>query len=163
MAGVNNITRSVAPKSIFEDAQALLTSSVSFNQGDLLVLDTTNHVLKKPAAEAEGSTFLGVAIVSIVNGKIVSPYNTDVVASQAVQAIPGPKFGVIAKLVLKTGDSINPGDLVYLDPGTGTTGVTVTGTKAIGIYQGKALASVAAGTQIEVLVGARAGGDILKF
>ncbi len=119
--------------------------------------------MKKPAAETEGSTFLGVARVSIVLGKIASPYNTDVVASQAIQDIPGPVYGVIAKCVLKTGDSVNPGDDIYLDPGTGTRGVTVTGTKSIGLYQGPAIAGAAAGTEIPVLIGCRAKNDSLKF
>ena len=161
MAGVNNITRMVAPKSIFESAINVISSSVSFNQGDLLVFDDTNNVLKKPAAETEGATFLGVARVTIVNGKLASPYNTDVVASQSISDIPGPQYGVVAKLVLKTGDSIAPGDKVYLDPATGTTGVTVTaGTKPIGIYQGKTLSSVAAGTLIEVLIGCQITGAL---
>lgn len=163
MAGVNNITRSVAPKSVFESALNVISSSVSFNQGDLLVFDDTNNVLKKPALETEGNTFLGVAPVTVVSGKIASPYNTDVVASQAVQDVAGPKFGVVAKLTLKTGITIAPGDLIYLDPATGTDGVTNTGTKAIGVYQGAAITTSAAGTKVEVLLGARFPEDTLKF
>ncbi|HCW07033.1 MAG TPA: hypothetical protein DGG95_06675 [Cytophagales bacterium] len=163
MAGVNNITRSIAPKSVFESALSVISSAVSFNQGDLLVFDDTNNLLKKPAAETEGNTFLGVAPVTVVSGKIASPYNTDVVASQAVQDVQGPKFGVVAKLTLKTGITINPGDLIYLDPGTGTDGVTNTGTKAIGVYQGSAITTSAAGTKVEVLLGSRFPEDVLKF
>lgn len=163
MPGVNTIVRSVAPKSLFESARAVITAAVSFNQGDLLVFDDTNNRLKVPAAEAEGSTFLGVARVTIVNGKLASPYSTDVQASQAIQDIPGPVYGVVAKCVLKTGDTIAPGDSVFLDPATGTRGVTVTGTKAIGVYQGKAIAGAAAGTEIEVLIGCRHNNDVLKY
>jgi hypothetical protein len=163
MAGVNNIVRTVTPGSIFEEASAVISSSVSFNQGDLLVFDDTNNVLKKPAAEAEGATFLGVARCSIASGKLVSPYNTDVVASQAASAIPGPQYGVICKLTLKTSSSLNPGDLVYLDPATGTDGIAVTGTKAIGIYQGPALTGSAAGLKVEVLLGHRHPADALRF
>lgn len=160
MAGVNNITRMVAPKSIFESAINVISSAISFNQGDLLYFDDTNNLIKKPAAETDGATFLGVARVTVVSGKLASPYNTDVVASQAISDIPGPQYGVIAKLTLKTGDSISPGDKVYLDPATGTTGVTVSGTKPIGIYQGKALTGVAAGTLIEVLIGCQITGAL---
>jgi len=159
----NNIVRSVAPKSLFESAKSVITSSTTIKQGALVVFDDTNNVLKNPAAEAEGSTFLGVMVVSIVNGKLASPYNTDVVASQSIQDIPGPKYGVIAKLTLKTGDSLNPGDDVFLDPATGVDGVTATGTKSIGLYQGPAISAAAAGTQVLVLVGCRAKNDSLKF
>lgn len=162
--GINNIVRSVAPKSIFEDASKVVTTQ-TWAQGDLLVFDDTNNVIKKAAAEAEGSTFLGVAVVSISSGKLIGAYPglTDVDAAMSAGAIPGPKYGVIAKLTLKTGDSINPGDRVYLDPATGGDGITVTGTKEIGVYQGGALTSVAAGTKVEVLLGARFPLDVLKF
>lgn len=163
MGGKNTIVRSVAPKSIFESAKAVISSSVSFDQGDLLVYDATNKVLKKPAAETEGATFLGVARASIVNGKLASPYNTDVVASQAIQDVPGPQYGVVAMCVLKAASTIAPGDSVYLDPGTGTRGVAVTGTKAIGTYQGPAITGSAAGVEIPVLIGARYPLDTLKF
>ena len=162
MAGVNNIVRSEARKSIFPSAVDIINSTVSFNQGDLLYFDDATNLMKKPTAEANGATFLGVATETIVSGKLVKPYSTDVDASAAISDVPGAVYGVVAKLVLKTGDAINPGDLVYLDPATGSRGVAVAGTKAIGIYQGKALTAVA-GQEIEVMVGARMGGDVLKF
>ena len=154
MAGVNTITRSVAPMSVFESAKNLISSSISFNQGDLLYLDTTNHLLKVFAAETDSANFMGVAVVTVVNGKIASPYNTDVVASQSVQDVAGPLVGVIAKCVLKTGDSLNPGQLVGLYPAAGTRGVssTVT-TNAIGVYQGPVIATAAAGTEVEIYIG----------
>ena len=162
--GKNTIVRSVAPKSIFESAKDVISASVSFNQGDLLVFDDSANVLKVPAAEAEGLTFLGVARCDIVLGKLRTPYSgTAVDAAAAASDIPGPVYGVVAKCVIKTGDSINPGDLVYLDPATGTRGVTVTGTKAIGIYQGPAVVTAAAALEIEVLIGARHPADSLKF
>lgn len=163
--GVNKITRSVAPKSVFESAQAVITSAVSFNQGDLLILNTSSHILAKPAAEADGLTFLGIARVSIASGVLVNPITgtVDADVSSAIADIPGPQYGVVAKLVIKTSDSISPGQLVYLDPATGTRGVTVTGTKAIGVMQGAAVTSAAAGTEIEVLLGARYPSDVLTF
>lgn len=163
MGGKNTIVRSVAPKSIFESALNVINNVVDIDQGDLVVFDDTNNVLKIPAAETEGNTFLGVMPVTIVDGKIASPYNTDVVASQGLHDIPGPQYGVVALCVLKTGITINPGDPIFLDPATGKRGVTNTGTKQIGIYQGKAVIGSAAGLEIPVLIGSRHPGDTLKF
>ncbi len=160
MAGVNNIVKYNAPKAVFEDAKNGLSSAVSWNQGDLLYFDDTNNLIKKPTAETDGATFLGVARCTIVSGKVASPYNTDVVASQPIAEVPGPLFGVTANLVIKTGDSIAFGDFVYLDPATGSTGVTVTGTKKIGIYQGPAITGAAAGTLIPVLLGTQINGAL---
>jgi hypothetical protein len=153
----NNIVKEVNKKSLFDDASALLSAAISFDVGQHLFLDTTNHLIKPVAAEADSATYLGVATCKVVSGKLVSPYNTDVVASQAVGAASGPVYGVIASLTLKTGDSLSPGQVVGLDPATGIDGVqaTVT-TKAIGVYQGKAISSAVAGTKILVLVGCQA-------
>lgn len=165
MAAKNTIVREVSRKSLFASAINVISSSVSFVQGDLLVFDDTNNVLKLPAAEAEGSTFLGVATVSIASGKLIGPYSgiPDAVSTSAINDIPGPAYGVIAKCVAKTGIALAPGDSIYLDPATGTRGVTNTGTKAIGIYQGATVASAAAGQEIEVLLGCRHNGDALKY
>lgn len=162
MAGKNTAYRGT-PKSIFNDAKAVVTSAVSINQGDFVVFNDTSNILALPAAEAEGSTFLGVMPVTIVNGHMKDVYVTDVDASVAITSIPGPTYGMEFKVILKTGVSISPGDLVYLDPATGTRGVTNTGTKAIGIYQGAAVASAPAGTEIICLIGARHPADALKF
>lgn len=161
MAGKNTIVRTLAPVSVFDSAKNLISSAISFNQGDLLFLDTTNHLLKVAAAETDSANFMGVARVTVVNGKIASPYNTDVVASQAVQDVPGPIVGVVAKCVLKTGDSLAPGQLVGLYPTAGTNGVssTVT-TNAIGVYQGPAIATAAAGTEVEIFIGSALIGGV---
>lgn len=150
----NNIVRSVMPYSKFESARNVVSSTFTCNQGDLIAFDTTNHVLKVVASEITDSpNFLGVSPVKIVNGKIASPYNTDVVASQAVQDLKGPVAGVVALLILKTADALNPGQKVYLDPASGAQNVTATaGTSPIGIYQGPAIASAVAGQQIEVYI-----------
>lgn len=164
MAAKNRITRSIAPKSIFESAISVISSSVSFDQGDLLVFDATNKVLKKPAAETEGNTFLGIAKVSISSGKLVSPYQgTAVDAAAAISDIPGPAYGVIAKLIAKTGDAFTAGQEVYLDPVSGSQNVQAAGTKAIGIYVGPAIASATAGQEIEVHLGCRYPEDAIKF
>ncbi len=165
MPAKNTIVREVSRKSLFESAINVISSAVSFNQGDLLVFNDTSNLIAVPAAEAEGSTFLGVATVSIVSGKLVNPYTgiPDAVSTSAISDVPGPAYGVIAKCVAKTGIALAPGDAIYLDPATGTRGVTNTGTKIIGIYQGPTVASAAAGQEIEVLLGCRHNGDTLKY
>ena len=158
---INNIVKSNDRYSVFDDIQALLDTTVSFNQGDLLILDTTNHLVIKPTAETDGATFLGVAVETVVNGKLKKPYVTDVDAAAAISPVPGPVAGVEVKLVLKTGSSIAPGAAVYLDPATGSMGVAATGTKIIGVYTGAqgTLAGSAAGQVINVKIGSRYPGD----
>lgn len=159
----NLITRSIAPNSIFESAINQIKNTTTFNQGDLLVFDATNHVLKVPAAESEASTFLGISRCAIVNGKLPSPYNTSVVGSQGVSDIPGPQFGVVAKSILKTGSTLNPGDSVYLDPVSGAQNIAASGTKPVGVYVGQAIAGSPAGLYVEWRVGCRFNNDTLKF
>lgn len=165
MSAKNTIVREVGRKSLFESAINVISSAVSINQGDLVVFDDTNNILKLPSAETEGSTFLGVMTVSIASGKLIGPYTgiSDSVSTSAINDVPGPAYGVIAKAVAKTGIALAPGDSIYLDPATGTRGVTNTGTKAIGIYQGPVIASSVAGQEIEVLFGCRHNGDSLKY
>lgn len=164
MPGTNRIVRNGGvKKTLYPSAIALLDATVSFEQGDLLVFDATNNLMVKPTLETQGNRFLGIAEVTVVNGKLASPYVTAVDAAQAISDVPGPAYGVVAKLVLKTGDSINTGDVVFLDPATGAAGVTVTGTKSIGVYQGADITTAAAGTQIEVLLGCREPADVLTF
>jgi hypothetical protein len=162
--GVNKIVREVTKGAVFEDATNVIDSTVSFLQGDLLVFDDTANLLKVPSAESEGSTFLGIARVDVVSGHIRGAYEglTDVDASVAAGAIPGPVYGVEAKVVLKTGDSIAPGDLVYLDPASGTRNVKVAGSKAIGVYQGATISGAAAGTEVVVKLGTRFPADTLR-
>lgn len=162
---INNIVRSVAPKSIFESAKEVVTSAVSFNQGDLIAFDDTNNRLKAVAATADAATILGVARQTIVSGKVVSPYSgTAVDAAQAIEDIAGPVYGVVASLKLKSGDSFAPGDKVYV---TVTDAQTVTVTDPgdgnhIGIYQGAAV-TAASGSKGDILVGARFGMSGLSF
>lgn len=153
MAGYNKIVREVAPKSLFPSAQALIDSTTSWAQGDLIVLDITTHKLKKAALETDSANFQGIAVQTIVSGKVASPYNTDVVASQAITDIAGPMVGVVAKVVLKTGDALNAGAPVYLDPASGSRNVQSLGTTIVGYYQGATIASATAGQEIEVMLG----------
>lgn len=151
MSGVNRIVRTVNKTSIFPDASALLNASNSWNQGDLLIYDATAKTIRKPTTEAECITFLGISEETIVAGKLAIPYTTDVDASRAASAVPGPVSGVVAKLQLKSGDSLTAGSQVYGDPVTGAFNVQAAGTKPIGVYQGAAV-TAGASTFVEVLL-----------
>lgn len=159
MAGVNKIIRSVNPVSVFPSARSQTDATVTYLQGDLLCL--LSGLIQKPSAEADGATFLGIASESITLGKLASPYSgTAVDSAQAITDIPGPVAGVVARVLLKSGDSLVAGGLVYLDPVTGSRNVQAAGTKAIGVYQGAAV-TAGASTEVEVLLGHRFPGDTL--
>lgn len=149
----NTMRQRVSTRTLFPNARALIDSTISFTQGDLLYLDTTNHLIKKITVETQSATFLGVAPVTISSGKYAAAYLSDVDSSVGIPAIPGPEYGSTYTCKLKAGDAITPGALVYADPGTAGNGVTVTtGTEAVGVYQGKALTAATGGTDIEVLI-----------
>jgi hypothetical protein len=148
---MNRIVRSVRPSSLFESAAAVISSAVSFNQGDLLFFDDTNNLIKPVTADADGATFCGIARVTISSGKLLSPYQgTAVDAAVSSVDIPGPQFGVIAKVKLKVADVFNPGDLVYATAVDAQT-VSSAGVNSIGVFQGKAI-TAAAGDEGEVLL-----------
>lgn len=151
----NNIVRQVAPKSIFPSSIAVLTTAVTFNQGDLLAFDTSNKRLK-PAGTADAANLLGVAIQKVVNGVVQSPYQgTAVDASVGISDMGGPLYGVVASFAPKVGDSFTPGCLVYLTSDPQTVTVTDPGSNdSVGVYQGIAITG-AAGLLVDVLVGAR--------
>lgn len=157
----NTIVRSVAPRSIFEDATEVV-GSLTCNQGDFLVF--TGGVLAKPALESEGNVMLGIAQQTLVSGKPASPYQgTAVDAAQSGPAQPGPVCGVIARCVPKTGDAFTKGCAVYLYPTVHARGVSSSGTKKIGVYQGATIASALSGNEIECLIGSRYPDDSLSF
>lgn len=160
----NNIVRQVGLKSMFESAKPVLSTAVTFNQGDLIAFDTTNKVLKAFAASGDGANILGVARNTIVSGVMPSPIQgTAVDASQAIEDLAGPGYGVVAFFKATAGDTWNPGDAVY---GSLTDAQTVQKTalgSSIGIYQGSAIASAVAGQSILVLVGARYGTTDIHF
>jgi hypothetical protein len=156
----NRITRSVAPKSLFESALSMIDSSVSFNQGDLLYLDTTNHLMKPIASDTNGLTCLGIARQTIVNGKLLSPYSgvaTD--AAQAIEDISGAQFGVIASMKLKSGDIFLAGQQVYACSVDAQT-VSASGSNPIGIMQDAGLTAGASSTG-NILLGAKSGSALL--
>lgn len=164
----NTIVKTIALNQLIPDIRGYVDDTVSFAQGDHLILDTTNHLVRAPTSEAEGATYLGVAAVDIEDGVPESPYSTSNDGAISAPALNGPMYGVVAKMVLKTGDALNPGDNVYIYLTAGSRGVGslsgATGTKAIGIYAGQeAISSADAGQEIEVHVGCRAPNDVLKF
>lgn len=154
----NNIVRQVAPASLFESAKNVIDSTSTWNCGDLLFLDDTANLLK-PLAEATGDSvgLCGVAVQTLVSGKIKSPYTgTAVDASEAISDIKGPVYGVIASMVLATGVAFAKGDLVYgIDGVAGANAQTVTSVadgSPVGLYQGDTVASATAGQLGEVLI-----------
>lgn len=159
----NNIVREVAPKSVFESARWVLSSSVTYNQGDLLAFDTSSKILKV-AGTADAANLLGVARQKIVSGVAASPYQgTAVDASEGISDVAGPVYGVVASFTPKTGDSFTPGCFVYMTADPQTVTVTDPGSSDhIGVYQGPTVTG-AAGLLIDVLVGARYGMTGLHF
>ena len=156
----NNIRREIAPISVIADALPFLSSAVNINQGDLVALNTSTHLLSPLTSVATlSASLLGVMPVTIVAGKLQSSYQgTAVDASQSAVSVSGPIAGVVAAFTLHTGDSLSPGQLVYQDAANTADPQTVTSTQptggvAIGIYQGPAISSAAAGTLVEVAVG----------
>lgn len=170
MAGKNTVVKQISTKQIFPDVKNLTNSSISYVQGQHLIFDSANHVVRAPTAESEASTYLGIASLDISSGKPVSPYQgTAVDAAQAVPSMNGPIYGDTFLMTLKTGDSLSPGDNVYVYLAAGVNGVGssagATGTKVIGVYVGTqgTISTAAAGLQIECLIGARFSNDSLKF
>lgn len=157
---VDRILVSVDPRSVFENAKALLSSAVNIKQGDLVALDTTSHLLKTVTATTDAPNFLGIADVAISGGKAVGPYDglTAVNAAQAIVALHGPVYGVIASLKLKAADAFVPGGKVYLADGQDSQTVSSVdpGTAdPIGIFQDAAVASAVAGQTAGILIGQR--------
>lgn len=157
---INNIVRGGAQgRSIFPSALPLLSSSVNYNQGDLLCFDGTNKVLV-PAATANFANFLGVAVNTIVNGAEASPY-ANVPVTQAASDIAGPLFSVTVQLTLDTGSNLNIGDKVYISS-VGAQNVAATDPGSadhIGIYTGfqGTITSSVAGQKVDIMLGARYG------
>ena len=166
----NRISKNVQEKSIFDDCSALVSSSTTYNQGDLLVV--ASNALTTVTTGELGTYFAGISRQSTLSGIPTGPYSTDNQASISAPALIGPAYGVEVQLVLKTSDAINPGDKVYIDGASGTHHVTVTqiqaqngnpAASAIGIYNGPAIASASSGQQITVLIGCNYPVGTLQF
>ena len=148
----NRITRSVSPKSVYESAINVIDATVSFNQGDILCLDS--GLLKAVAADADGATVLGVAQATISSGKVVGPYaGLATSAAQAIEDIAGPVYGVVVRMKLKSGDSFVPSGAVYACAVDAQT-VSSAGSNQIGIFQGPAI-TAGSSSEGEILIGAK--------
>ena len=155
---LNNIVREVARKSVFPDIFEALDNTISFNQGDYLVLKAGK--VQRFDADADTVNGLGISPVTVVDGKLESPYpGTDVDAAEAAGRQPGPVYGVTALMILKTGITFAFGELVYIEFATDPEGRTVTnvapvGGEAIGVYADRAQ-TAAAGDEGEIHIGAQ--------
>lgn len=166
-SGKNRIFVSVAPKSEFERAKDVLSSAVTYKQGDLLAFDTSSKILKVVSTTADSANFLGIADNFVTSGKLVGPYTglTATDAAEAIGQVEGPKYGVIATLKLLSGDAFTPGAKVYLANGADSQTVTITDPsdgKNIGLYQGPAL-TAGATSEGPILLGCRYGKTDISF
>ena len=162
MAAKNNIKKEIAPRSIFSDVGGLVTNTTSWEQGDILVFDSIAHKVKAASVEADGLTVLGCALQSIINGVEKGPYTgvTDNAASIKSGAISGPLYGNEVELNVLAGETLNPGDLVYISDAKT---IKASGTKAIGIYIGSKVITAAAAGQVALcLIGSRFPADSLR-
>lgn len=149
------ITKEILKESRFEDCFDLVASTTDIATGDLVHYDAANNLIAAQGAADDGSTFLGIQEVAIVDGTQKGVYGSGMTdGSEPKLHVLGPVHGVIAKLVLKTGDALDAGAKVYPDGASGTRHVTsVAGALvAIGIYQGPTIAAATAGQEIEVLL-----------
>lgn len=162
MGSLNATARKVVTNTFCADIKPLVNSSLSFNEGDFLFLNSSTHLLAKPAGETDGANFVGVAACTIVNGKPVSSISTDVDSSIGIPSIPGPTYGDEYIVTLKSGAVFHPGDTVYIDPATATNGVTTTGSNPVGVFVGKQVTGTGTNTGIAKL-GCQAPNNVLKF
>lgn len=161
---INNIIRWVDGKSLFESAIPVLSSAVTYNQGDLISYDASNNILKPVTGNGDSTFILGVARQTIVSGKAKSPYQgTAVDSSEGFSDFAGPVYGVVASLKLASGQDYIPGLPVYLTSTDAQTVTSSSGGSSIGIYQGRAITSAATGLSGDVLVGARYGLGGIQF
>jgi hypothetical protein len=144
----NKVARRVARNTMFGDIINMIGASSTWNQGDLLIFNTTTLTVARAAVQSDGANFLGISPVTIVNGKMASSYTADTDASQTPASMPGPEFGDEYFVVCKAGDALTPGCALYLAPLTGYNTVSVTGNKQVGIYIGPAMVSATGGSTI---------------
>lgn len=169
MAGKNTEVKIIAPKQIFPDVRGITSTASDWSQGDILIFDTVNTIVRAATGEAEGQYVLGIAQQDVTDGIPNGPYGTLVNQSNVgAMAVNGPVYGNTYNMVIKTGETIAPGAYVYAYPTGGASYVAATAaataTQPVGVYVGHVtVTSAAAGTQIECLIGARYPNNTLKF
>jgi hypothetical protein len=158
---VDDIVRGGPGKSIFDDGKAASTSNSTWHQGSQICFDTGLLCLRAVTATADAATIVGIADNVVTSGKLAGPYDglTAVDAAQVSPGFAGPKYGVTARLKLKTGDAFNIGSKVYLADGQDdqtVSSVNPGDANHVGIYVGlSATASAAAGATGDILYGCR--------
>lgn len=151
----NNLIREVNPgRSLFASIKPVISSSTlcTWNQGDILCMDST-QVLRPVTGSGDGTIVVGVAVNSMTNGVMPSPYQgTAVDASAAVEDAAGPLYGNVFSMQLASGVTFTPGNKIYLagDPQTVTSSATGA---AVGIFQGQAVTTSTTGTYGDCLIG----------
>lgn len=158
----NRIVRCDTGKTLFDEGKNVVSSAVSWKQGDLIAFDATAHLLKLVAATSDAATIVGIADSVVVAGVLAGPYDglTAVNAAQVSPGFIGPKYGVVASMKLHTGDAFHPGDKIYLSNGDDSQTVSSTDPgdgNNIGIYVGALISSAAAGQQGLCKIGSRYG------
>jgi hypothetical protein len=150
----NNLVREVAAgRSVFASLKPVLSTSCTWNQGDLIAYDNTNKILNAVTGTGSSGLVVGVAVNTIVDGVMPSPYQgTAVDASQAIEDAAGPLYGCVFNMNMVSGDSWQPGQKAYLtaDPQTLTSAVTG---GAVGIYQGQPVTSAVTDQSGDFLIG----------
>ena len=156
--GKDPIFRRVSRNTLFGDISAAIGASTTYNAGDFLTFNSTTQTFGTLGAESDSANFAGVAVESVVSGKMPSAYTTDVDSAVGYPSVAGPEFGDEVFATLKAGDAVVPGSVLYYNTGaTPKNGVTVTaGTKSIGLYFGPALTGApTTGTVIPIKLGCR--------
>jgi len=158
-SNVDRIIRDDRGVTLFQSGKSAVDASSTWNQGDLITFNTSAHALRRVASTADGLTCVGIADNVVTNGKLAGPYDglTAVDAAQVTPDFVGPKYGVVASMVLVTSGAFHCGDKVYLQDGgdSQTVGPTGGDSNYVGIYVGTTIASAAAGQQGPILLGAR--------
>jgi hypothetical protein len=162
MSGKNRIV--VTPlsiaRSMFPFSGGFLRSTISFDQGDLLIMDwdvNSKAFLRTPQAGDDFQFFCGISPSTVKNGWLARPYSTPTDAAAPPCEVSGPTFGVIAKMVLKSGDTVYTGDSIDWDSASGNAhSVTnVNGGMSIGFYVGADVAIGDGVKEIEVMICSR--------
>lgn len=160
-SNADRIVRGDNGQTLFDEGKWACDASSTWNQGDLIMFNTTAHALRRVAATGDALTCVGIADNVVTGGVLAGPYDglTAVNAAQVSPGFVGPKFGCVASMKLKTSDALNIGNKVYLVDGGDSQTVTVTDPgdgNYIGIFVGPAaVASAAAGQQGQIKIGAR--------
>ena len=144
MANSNNVLYGTSSGQGFSTlALACNNSTAPVAQGDLLYLDTTNHIVKPLDSDAHAATFVGMALQpSAINSSLDAS-----VQSKIACAVGG---GCVALLKTTAADSYTMGTAVYAGADAQTVTV-VAGSNLIG-YVAEGPVTGASGVYVKVLL-----------